>query len=734
MPYFSIPNLRARAVEVVHEPWRVRSAIPGRVTTRDELTEWQQEPRTRHYHLSLYEGDAGTSRVTEQNPPRLMHGMVGDYDAEVEPEDMEGLDRRLRARRDLQDPCPTWACRTWSGGARLFWHFERPVMWYGAEVHRAFLRRLQAGLAADGLLPGLDADAWAKPNKYFELGTGWRRLLEDSRDDELLLPSAWLEGLLAQASADARWQGDGGVVVPMDVVAAEVERRFPGRWRGPFEVGRRGVRFWDQAADNESAAVVRETGMQCFTGGAPFVSWADVFGRAFVDRYHADRVGRAVEGISYDQRKYWRKNQQGVWVGMGKDDCQLYLTQVGNLERAEGEVASALQVIHDTRVVRAAVPLLYQPEGVVRVRGDAVLNVSCVRPMAPLPEGEVRDWGDGFPWLAGYLGDLFEQTEDGEDQLSYFLAWLRWFYANALAGEPQPGQVLFVCGPVEQGKSFLSTCVVSGLMGGHADASRYMAGVAGDFNREVAAMPVACVDDTSMLSSEAQRQHFSSMIKRMAANPTLPFMPKYMDAYDVPWAGRVVVTHNDDAESMRVMPDVDQSLMDKVMMLKTGRRDRPFGRRQELARTVEAELPALARWLLQTTFPGIDAPTRFGVHCYHHPEMLADAQSQAGSARVKELLRAFRRAYFLGQPEREAWEGTAFELRQYLLADPSMSQLVGEFKTNTLGRQLGKLLDDEGEGLTRARAGHGNVVTWRIPRDCDATPAEVPRRVERRPR
>ena len=44
---------------------------------------------------------------------------------------------------------------------------------------------------------------------------------------------------------------------PIGRVAEEVEKRFPGRWPGAFEIGARGPRFWDDTASNPTAAIVR---------------------------------------------------------------------------------------------------------------------------------------------------------------------------------------------------------------------------------------------------------------------------------------------------------------------------------------------------------------------------------------------------------------------------------------------------------------------------------------------
>src|SRR5690606_36589839 len=69
--------------------------------------------------------------------------------------------------------------------------------------------------------------------------------------------------------------------VSLEAIAAEVEKRFPGRWQGEFKVDATGVRFWDPNADAPAGCQVKPDGMLCFTGNVPFMRWADIFGRAW---------------------------------------------------------------------------------------------------------------------------------------------------------------------------------------------------------------------------------------------------------------------------------------------------------------------------------------------------------------------------------------------------------------------------------------------------------------------
>ena len=127
---------------------------------------------------------------------------------------------------------------------------------------------------------GLDTTCLGNPQQYYEIGTDWKVFQQDAP-----IPSSMLEFWLYDAAKDIPIVDDTANLydIPIETVAAEVEKRFGSRWRGPFEIGRRGVRFWDPSADNETAAIVRKDGMQCFTGGKSFVSWREILGNQFVE-------------------------------------------------------------------------------------------------------------------------------------------------------------------------------------------------------------------------------------------------------------------------------------------------------------------------------------------------------------------------------------------------------------------------------------------------------------------
>jgi len=215
------------------------------------------------------------------------------------------------------------------------------------------LSHIKRTLRLKKLLVGLDEDAFEDPCKYYEAGTDWKKISDD------VIPASFMMHWAIEATRNYDW-GKLAPAIPMEKIAEEVERQYPGCWQGEFEIGVRGVRFWDSSADNETAAIVRESGMQCFTGGQAFVPWSAILGGKFVRKFEADRVGGAIENIWFDGREYWIKNAEDKWASKNKADMALYLRVNKQLSpvirrgRTCSDVDKALSRIQEHQSIHAA--------------------------------------------------------------------------------------------------------------------------------------------------------------------------------------------------------------------------------------------------------------------------------------------------------------------------------------------------------------------------------------------
>jgi hypothetical protein len=698
----NLPCLTNLSKTDIHEcvPWEF---IPTPFSTSDKnaYKNWRKQPGTEHLFYSGIVGQAPTIRVSENNPPYEIRALIADYDAEI---GEAAFDSGLGQCEKFY--VPTLVHRTpLSGGVRLIWALERPLLMPSYDVAKRFLKSAAKHLHAKALLAGYDDAAFENPNLYYDVGHSWQ--------NGGGAPIPWAEacGWLVKVSEKAKWSGD---VIAIETLAAEVQDRFPGRWQGEFVEGARGCRFWDPTADNPTAAIIRPTGMQCFTGIEPFVPWSAIFGRGFVEKVSSRKLGEMLEGVYYDGDNYWIQTPAGKWEAHAEREMSRHLKVFNGLsgDRIEGktysEVDEALHLIGQNCRVNGVAPFIFQPPGPIDFMGEKVLNICNVKVLKPADE--LGEWGENFPWLGKFLKDLF----DPEDQLNYMLAWLKRFYCSAKEGKLLQGQAVFLAGDTGRGKTFFSNRIVGSLVGGHADASQYLMGKT-SFNKDLFHKPFWTVDDALPGDNNQDHKAFSTMIKRVTANNMFEFHAKFRDACQVFWSGRVMVTGNLDADSLRILPDLDTSILDKLLLFKAAPRVCHFPEKHELEDIVRRELPHFASWLVNWTPPEnvLDKDPRYGIARYHHPFLKQAAGESGDPATVRELTQKYLESHNL-----DMFEGTAIDLIAELLSVESTRMMLAGSGTNRarwLSIQLGKL-EAKGDGFVETVGHRNRNKIWKVKR------------------
>jgi len=673
----SIPNLSSSRTKNC-TPWNTATSAPPK-------TDWNN-PTVDHCFYSGLEGLIQSARIDSKNNPAVfLHWFVADYDGQI---DQHMRDTVLDRCCDFK---PQYLCRTFSGGARLLWKLETPFPLHRNDLTAKFMRHVKKKLKLSKILVGLDAEAFEDPCKYYEAGTDWVHLSGD------VIPSAFIMQWAIESTHNYAWNKLGDPI-PIDRVAAEVEKQYPGRWHGEFAVGVRGVRFWDSSADNQTAAVIRESGMQCFTGSQAFVPWSAILGRQFVTQFEADRVGGAVAEVYFDGREYWTSLPNKQWQAYNKSDIALHLKVERGLSAAVprgssySEVDQALHRIQKQQYIACAAPLVHRPKGIVYLNGFRVLNTSSVEMFQPSEDTQVDPSRD-FPWLISYFQTLFDPVE----QLDYFYAWLRRWYSSALDGRMLPGQASFFAGVPNTGKTLLSTGILSRIFGGHIDASNFLSGE-DNFNSHLFNSAVWAVDDVVPLTDTKTHLRFSALIKKMAANRTFSVREKYRVDKLIEWNGRVVVTCNTDPESIRILPDVDLSNRDKINLFRVADRD-SFTFPRNVADIIQAELPFFLRWLLNWTPPdNVLGDSRYGVQTYCEASLFEAARHSSSAYSFLEVLLKF----FEGQVS-DVWTGSATELLSAMLNDDDgLAGIAAKYTTRQVGRELSKL-SSQGYAVTQGR-------------------------------
>lgn len=597
-----LPNLRSHTVENLqfweHE-WTFPTNLP-----KEEFKRWAQDESTQHCCYSVLSGQNPSLRVSSDNPPRMVHGLVLDYDADFGDDEISRF-----VQQSLNTDYPVnFIGRSYRGGVHALWLFSEPVLVTGAKSAEALLRTVSGKVKAVRLARGLDERSTSY-YQYFTVGGSWQRVSHN------FIP----QGIAAVWASESTRREDlraYNEVVPIELVREEVQRRFPNRWSGFFDIGERGVRFWDAEASNDSAAIIREGGMQCFTGVKPFVTWREIFGDRFVDRVLGDQLGPVLTDWYYDGKKFW-SNVTGSWRDAQRQDLVLQLRSLYGLSakvpkgQNESQLETAIAQITTANRVDIAAPLPFDDRRVVDCGGVRLLNTSTLKPMI-MSEAPETVWGGRFPVLGRWLSGLF-----GEEQLPYFLSWLHLFYRGAVDRDLSFGQALFIAGDPSCGKTYLNKQVLSKMVGGSSQPAQYLQSIS-RFNSQLFQHALWTLDDEAAATDQ---QKFSMKVKEFIANNSFTFEGKGRDAFQVPWAGRIVATLNSDAHSLKIIPDLDVNISDKLMLFHVKAAE-GFTFSSENKEAIARELPFFCRFIYDYPIPlHIPRCDRFGIASYINPEL-----------------------------------------------------------------------------------------------------------------
>lgn len=209
-------------------------------------------------------------------------------------------------------------------------------------------------------------------------------------------------------------------------------------------------------------------------------------------------------------------------------------------------------------------------------------------------------------------------------------------------------------------------------MGGLSDASDFLQGNS-CFNAELLECALWTLDDAIAATDPQSHQKFSEMIKRCAANPFFGYHKKYIDSQRVEWNGRVIVTLNDTPQSLRIIPNVDSSLEDKIVVLRFNDSARTFPTKHELEATILNELPYLLRWLVDTeTSVDVTGGNRFGIKAYIHEDTRVSALHSGGLSDIMELVELWIKRSAPQERHGSTWKGTATEWIAEAAADETL--------------------------------------------------------------
>ncbi len=162
-----------------------------------------------------------------------------------------------------------------------------------------------------------------------------------------------------------------------------------------------------------------------------------------------------------------------------------------------------------------------------------------------------------------------------------------------------------------------------------------------------------------------------------------------MDSQRIPHCGRVVISLNEDVQSLSVVPALDVSNADKILGFRINPNHKPqFLANHEMERVIETELPYFARYLLDWEVPEhVGGSARYGVAKYIHPFITNAARDNGSRAPALEAIELFAKVHFAATAN-PIWTGTVTELASLFCGYSELSGLSYGRNTYNLARGL----------------------------------------------
>ena len=363
-----------------------------------------------------------------------------------------------------------------------------------------------------------------------------------------------------------------------------------------------------------------------------------------------------LDGYYYaaNSKEYVVKNERGRYLARTASPFRRYLKNKGMMAKcAEGETMSEIDrcmlELEEYKDVDYIGPLAGRSSGFYSENGVRFLVTSSPVIIAP---------SDGdCPTISKMLSSIFSENE-----VVFIHAWLKVGYEALAAGHLMPGQALAIAGPANCFKSFVQREIFTPILGGRSQRPyQFMSGMS-PFNSDLFAAEHLMIEDESASTDIRARRSMGSLIKNFTVNVDQRCHAKGQDAIMLRPFWRLSITMNDEAENLLVLPPIDDSIRDKIIILEAHLHPDPpaastMAEREILTDTIQYELPAYIQFLLDFEIPDNLKSDRFGVTHYQNKNIMEVLEDSTPETKLMEMIAG----EIIGP-----WSGSSAELQSVL--------------------------------------------------------------------
>jgi hypothetical protein len=351
-----------------------------------------------------------------------------------------------------------------------------------------------------------------------------------------------------------------------------------------------------------------------------------------------------VKDVFYDpaHKHYLYRAQDGTYIALALADVKRRLKERGISNRLDpvtelSAIDDCISYVQDYQSVQYAGALAGYPCGLLEQNGHRILVTSEAKPF------EIKE--GSFDVLSAFLEGLLGHDEK---QLDAFLYWWR----GIIFEKAKPRQALVIAGDAGSGKSLLQQLITHTLGGRSAKPYRYLTGRT-EFNSELFGAEHLVIDDESASTDYRSRESLGNQIKQIVVGSEHSHHGKGRDAITLSPFWVISFTLNKEAENLQVLPRMERSLEDKILLLQARAMPMPMPtgtgeERKAFWDRLRVEASGLLHALKISDVPAESMSQRYIVKAYHHPELLRALSNISKEAELLDLIDTHVRLPFRG--------------------------------------------------------------------------------------
>jgi len=367
--------------------------------------------------------------------------------------------------------------------------------------------------------------------------------------------------------------------------------------------------------------------------------------------------------VYYFQSAYFVPSSKGGWYAANEKATKQYIIETHGIRGAKirredpmSPIDRVMIAIRDLNNVSGVGSCGGAPPQLMSANGKDILILDGPKLIEPVK-------GD-FPTIHFILLNLL-----GAEQLEFFNGWLKWGLEDLLkvyhkGKQPRPGQFVAFVGPRGCGKNLVQERIITPVLGGRVAKPTNFFKDRTNFNGDLVGAEHWMLSDETPARDITSRREFGNHIKGVAANAEVRAEVKFGNPIVLRPFRRGTVSLNDEDENIKTLPEMDESIGDKLMLFRCNFVKLPFPSGEAIESAIASELPAYVHYLLHEHEISAELKDdRFGIKAYHHLTVL---EALEATSQERHFLEEIDRAEPFTDEEdgRWFWEGKAVDAQQ----------------------------------------------------------------------